>query len=391
MLGDDFGPQNVKAERTAGEAAVASVVSSRAGFAAADGGPLAVFERDPVRFFDRSCARTVSALAADAEVEHLRRRRDLGDRCGKHRYHQRQIERGAPTLVADAHAFGHAGAAFLRDLHRHRQPGVLQVVGEFVDRQESVSTPPLRMRPSSWCSIAGIRNVTMLHLIREDEPARRALARDDSAGVVADVLDVVAARRLFFDDVVERGARRAAASGSVCSAGTRNDTSTCVGASTDVSHARERAVDLIDHVPSMPRYRAMRQPRTGAIKGHDRLPFRATRAARTRCPFGQPNASPMSAPGVTRDCPRGPQDASNVSPEEELCRPICHPASTWRRFPPVRSRSRESALQSPPSSDSPRRDPPTNRRSSPTGRNTPRRSATSSKARSSRTRCTATS
>ena len=37
------------------------------------------------------------------------------------------------------------------------------------------------------------------------------------------------------------------------------------------------------------------------------------------------------------------------------CRHICHPASTWRRFPPVRSRSRASAPPSPPSSDSPRR------------------------------------
>ena len=41
-------------------------------------------------------------------------------------------------------------------------------------------------------------------LIREDESAWRALAGDDATGVVAYVLDVIAAGRLLFDDVVQR-------------------------------------------------------------------------------------------------------------------------------------------------------------------------------------------
>ena len=93
-------------------------------FAAADGGPLSVFERGAAVFV--GCGRgwrlAVAAFAADAEVEYLRRWRNLGDGGRQYRYDKCEVERGPPSGVADAYGFWRVRVdrAWFCDLQRHR-------------------------------------------------------------------------------------------------------------------------------------------------------------------------------------------------------------------------------------------------------------------------------
>ena len=112
------------------------------------------------------------------------------------------------------------------------------------------------------------------------------------------------------------------------------------------------------------------------------------------CPFGQrcpPDRAPARALFRHPDGGSVHASGSNPSGKGHACRTICHPASTSRRWKPGRVRSRASARLSPHSSGSRLAGPRTRQRWSRTGASSRPRSASSSKARTSRTPSTATS